>query len=73
MNININMVEVEVTATLLKNITGLSLSQTTYYLAAMNAPDDVQIEIQNGNIRNLDKAALIAGIDFIMKFSTSSD
>jgi len=54
--------EVEVTATLLKNITGLSLSQTTYYLAAINAPEDVQTEIQNGNIRNLDKAALIAGI-----------
>jgi ParB family chromosome partitioning protein len=54
--------ETDVTATLLKNITGLSLSQTTYYLAAMNAPDDVQIEIQKGSIRNLDKAALIAGI-----------
>jgi len=52
----------EVTATLLKNITGLSLSQTSYYLAAMNAPADVQSEIRNGNIRNLDKAALIAGI-----------
>ena len=55
--------DVEVTATLLKNITGLSLSQTTYYLAAINAPDDVQAEIQNGNIRNLDKAALIAGVE----------
>lgn len=54
-----------VTATLLKNITGLSLSQTTYYLAALNAPQDVQTEIQNGNIRNLDKAALIAGITSI--------
>lgn len=54
--------DAEVTATLLKNITGLSLSQTSYYLAAMNAPADVQYEIQNGNIRNLDKAALIAGI-----------
>ena len=32
------MDEVEVTATFLKNITGLSLSQTTYYLAAINAP-----------------------------------
>lgn len=53
---------VEVTATLLKNITGLSLSQTTYYLAALNAPADVQLEIQSGNIRNLDKAALISGI-----------
>lgn len=54
--------DAEVTATLLKNITGLSLAQTSYYLAAMNAPADVQSEIQNGNIRNLDKAALIAGI-----------
>ena len=55
---------VEVSATLLRNITGLSLSQTTYYLAALNAPPDVQTEIQNGNIRNLDKAALISGISF---------
>lgn len=54
--------DVEVTATLLKSITGLSLSQTTYYLAALNAPDDVQAEIQSGNIRNLDKAAIIAGV-----------
>lgn len=54
--------EVDVTATLLKNITGLSLSQTTYYLTVLNAPDDVQIEIQNGSIRNLDKAALIASV-----------
>lgn len=51
-----------VNATTLKNITGLSLSQTTYYLAAINAPDDVQVEIKNGNIRNLDKAALLANI-----------
>lgn len=55
--------EVQMTATLLKSITGLSLSQTTYYLTALNAPEDVQAEIRNGNLRNLDKAALIAGID----------
>lgn len=54
--------QVEVNATLLKNITGLSLSQTTYYLAALNAPEDVQIHIQNGSIRNLDKAALLANV-----------
>ncbi|EKD72267.1 MAG: hypothetical protein ACD_45C00719G0003 [uncultured bacterium] len=53
----------DVTATLLKGITGLSLSQCTYYLAALNAPADVQEHIRNGNIRNLDKAALIAGLD----------
>lgn len=54
--------DVEITATLLKNITGLSLSQTTYYLSALNAPEDVQMQIKSGNIRNLDKAALIANI-----------
>lgn len=52
-----------VTATTLKQITGLSLSQTTYYLAVLNAPEDVQSEIRNGSIRNLDKAALLAGIN----------
>lgn len=54
--------DVEITATVLKNITGLSLSQTTYYLAAMNAPDDIQMHIQTGEIRNLDKAALLSTI-----------
>lgn len=52
--------QTEMTATTLKNITGLSLSQSTYYLTALSAPEDVQCEIRNGNIRNLDKAALIA-------------
>lgn len=55
--------QADITATLLKSITGLSLSQTTYYLAALNAPKDVQDEIANGNIKNLDKAALLANID----------
>lgn len=50
------------TATILRDITGLSLSQTTYYLAALNAPVDVRNEIKKGNIRNLDKAALLAGV-----------
>ncbi|HVE44188.1 MAG TPA: ParB/RepB/Spo0J family partition protein [Gammaproteobacteria bacterium] len=53
---------VELTATLIKSITGLSLSQSSYYLAALQAPEDVQCHIQNGNIRNLDKAALISTI-----------
>lgn len=52
----------EVNATLLKNITGLSLSQASYYLTVLNAPEDVRVEIENGNIRNLDKAALLVGI-----------
>jgi ParB family chromosome partitioning protein len=54
--------QVDVTATLLKTITGLSLSQTTYYITVLQAPDDVQSHIQNGSIRNLDKAALISGV-----------
>ncbi len=54
---------VDVTATLIKNITGLSLSQTTYYLAALTAPADVKTQIELNNIRNLDKAALIANIE----------
>lgn len=52
----------EVTASVLRDITGLSLSQTTYYLAALNAPEDVRLAIQHGEIRNLDKAALVAGV-----------
>jgi ParB family chromosome partitioning protein len=55
--------EIEISATFLKNITGLSLSQSSYYVAALNAPADVTLEIQNGNIRNLDKAALIASVE----------
>lgn len=51
-----------ITATLLKNITGLSLPQATYYLAVINAPDDVQQKIAEGQIRSLDKAAVVAGI-----------
>lgn len=49
-------------ATLLKNITGLSLPQCSYYLTTLNAPEDVAEAIQNGSIRNLDKAAMIASI-----------
>lgn len=51
-----------VTATLLKTITGLSLPQATYYLAVMDAPEDVQKMIEEGQLRSLDKAAVIAGI-----------
>lgn len=53
---------VPITASLLKNIMGVSLSQATYYLAALNAPSDLQEMIESGKIRSLDKAAIIAGI-----------
>jgi ParB family chromosome partitioning protein len=54
--------EAAVTASILKDITGLSLSQTTYYLAVLHAPEDLKKHIRDGHIRNLDKAALLAGI-----------
>jgi ParB family chromosome partitioning protein len=54
--------EVSITPTLLKSITGLSLSQAAYYGAVLNAPEDVRQMIENGKIRSLDKAAIITGI-----------
>lgn len=50
-------------ATLLKNITGLSLPQASYYMAVLNAPNDLKQAIERGKISSLDKAAIIAGID----------
>lgn len=50
------------TASLLRDMTGLSLPQATYYLAVLNAPEDLKEAIKNGKIRSLDKAAIIAGI-----------
>lgn len=55
--------DISVTASLLKNITGLSLPQATYYLAVLNAPEDVQAAVVSGKLRSLDKAAVIAGIN----------
>lgn len=55
--------DVAVTPTLLKNVTGLSLPQATYYGAVLNAPPDVRQMIESGKIRSLDKAAVITGID----------
>ena len=53
---------ISVTASFLKNTTGLSLPQATYYLAVLNAPEDVQTAVANGQLRSLDKAAVIAGV-----------
>src|SRR5579872_4420429 len=50
-------------ATLLKNITGLSLPQASYYMAVLNGPSDLKQAIELGKIGSLDKAAIIAGID----------
>ncbi|MHB1948663.1 MAG: ParB/RepB/Spo0J family partition protein [Gammaproteobacteria bacterium] len=54
---------VSVNATLIKNITGLSLPQATYYIAVLNAPEDVKAVIENGQLRSLDKAAIIATVE----------
>lgn len=55
--------QTEVTATLLKNLTGLSLPQASYYLIVLNAPADVAQAIQEEKLRNLDKAALLANVE----------
>ncbi len=52
----------DLSATLLKNITGLSLPQASYYMAVLNAPVDLRDAIEQGKIGSLDKAAVIAGI-----------
>jgi ParB family chromosome partitioning protein len=55
--------EMDITATFLKNVTGLSLPQATYYMSVLNAPNDVKHMIENGKIRSLDKAAIISNVD----------
>jgi len=50
------------TATLLKNMTGLSLPQASYYLSVINAPEDVQTSIEKNELRSLDKAAILASV-----------
>jgi len=52
-------------ASLLREMTGLSLPQATYYLAVLNAPHDLKEAIESGKIRSLDKAATIASIHSI--------
>ncbi len=51
------------TATLIKEVTGLSLPQATYYMTVLNAPSDVKQAIEKGEIRSLDKAAVLSGIE----------
>lgn len=54
---------VDLSASLLKELTGLSLSQATYYVAVLNAPPDLKAAIAKSDIRSLDKAAILAGIE----------
>jgi ParB family chromosome partitioning protein len=55
--------EMDITATFLKNVTGLSLPQATYYMTVLNAPNDVKQMIESGKIRSLDKAAIISNVN----------
>lgn len=52
----------DVSPTLLKNITGLSLPQASYYVSVLNAPRDVTHAIEQGKLNSLDKAAVLAGV-----------
>lgn len=52
----------ELTASLLKTITGLSLSQASYYISVLKAPAEVTELIRQGELKNLDKAALISSV-----------
>lgn len=49
-------------ATLLSGMTGLSLAQASYYMTVLSGPLDVKNAIQSGHLANLDKAAVISGV-----------
>lgn len=51
-----------ITAEILHNITGVSLTLAKYHLSILNAPADVLDAINEGRIQNLEKAALIANL-----------
>lgn len=51
-----------ISATLLKELIGISLPQATCYVSVLDMPADLEEHIHEGRITNLDKAALIAKI-----------
>lgn len=52
----------EISATLLKELIGISLPQASCYVAVLNAPSDLAEQIAQEKITNLDKAALLAKV-----------
>lgn len=52
----------EVTATLIKELIGISLPQATYYLSVLRAPKDLEEQITAGKVNSLDKAAFLSKI-----------
>lgn len=51
---------VEVDATFLESVINRSKTQCLNFLAVLNSPEDIQLSIKNGEIRSLEKAAIIA-------------
>jgi ParB family chromosome partitioning protein len=47
---------------LIRNLTGLSKTQASYYVSVMKSPGDLRDKIEKNEINNLDKAAFIASI-----------
>lgn len=52
--------QMDVTATILRDILGCSLPHAMTYMAVLNAPSDLEIALQNNQISNLEKAAVLA-------------
>src|SRR5437660_3925 len=52
----------KITASLIQETTGLSLPQATYYYQVIHASSEIQDAIENGVIKNLDKAAFLSSI-----------
>lgn len=53
----------KISATLIKELLGVSLQQATSYLAAINASQEIKDHISNGIITSLDKVAAIVKIE----------
>lgn len=57
-----NQTQVEFNASFIKNLLGCSLPHAMNYFSLLQAPKDLQDAVRSENIRNLEKAALIARI-----------
>jgi ParB family chromosome partitioning protein len=57
-----NKQEKKFTASLLKELTGLSLPQSTYYINVLAAPEIIHTFIKEGKLNSLDKVALLVSI-----------
>ena len=53
----------EISASLIKELIGISLPQASCYMSVLNSTKDIENHISLGNISNLDKAAFLAKIE----------